>query len=297
MNVLTKQELLRLIPDAMPVTRQWLIDNDKNLERHTLDNLVKSGQLVSIAHGLYMRFGTTLTWEGVVCCLQNIIKTDLTVGGLTALELKGLGHYVALSSKKVIHLYGKDTLPKWVNDVLPDVEFKRHALRSQFDTQDDLGASGFVNDEYDTGYKKLYSRDPLSEFQQTRTENQNVWPFTRSSPERAYLEILMDVPKSVSFEHADQLLQGLTTLSPRRLERLLKRTQNIKVRRLFYWFAERHSYAWFKKLPDPSTLDDLGLGSGKRMLIKGGKLDTKYMITVPEDMWTQAQNTTNKSSF
>jgi hypothetical protein len=107
----------------------------------------------------------------------------------------------------------------------------------------------------------------------------------------------MDVPKSVSFEHADQLLQGLTTLSPRRLERLLKRTQNIKVRRLFYWFAERHSYAWFKKLPDPSTLDDLGLGSGKRMLIKGGKLDTKYMITVPEDMWTQAQNTTNKSSF
>ena len=297
MNVLTKQELLRLIPDAMPVTRQWLIDKDKNLERHTLDNLVKSGQLVSIAHGLYMRFGTTLTWEGVVCCLQNIIKTDLTVGGLTALELKGLGHYVALSSKKVIHLYGKDTLPKWVNDVLPDVEFKRHALRSQFDAQDDLGASGLVNDEYNTGYKKLYSRDPLSGFQQTRTENQNVWPFTRSSPERAYLEILMDVPKSVSFEHADQLLQGLTTLSPRRLERLLKRTQNIKVRRLFYWFAERHSYAWFKKLPDPSTLDDLGLGSGKRMLIKGGKLDTKYMITVPEDMWTQAQNTTNKSSF
>ena len=96
MNVLTKQELLRLIPDAMPVTRQWLIDKDKNLERHTLDNLVKSGQLVSIAHGLYMRFGSTRTWEGVVCCLQNIIKKDLPVGGLTALELRGLDHYVAI---------------------------------------------------------------------------------------------------------------------------------------------------------------------------------------------------------
>lgn len=297
MNTITKQELLRLVPDAMPVTRQWLMQKNKDLERHTLDNLVKSGQLVSIAHGVYKRFGSTLTWEGVVCSLQHILKTDLTVGGLTALELRGLTHYVALSSKKVIHLYGNDILPKWVNDVLPDVKFTRHALRAHFDTQDDLGASGLVNDEYDTGFKKLYSRDPLSGFQPTKTEHQNVWPFTRSSPERAFLEILMDVPGSVSFEHADQLLQGLTTLSPRRLERLLKRTRNIKVRRLFYWFAERNNFAWFQKLPSPASLDDLGLGSGKRMLIKGGKLDTKYMITVPEDMWTQAQNTTDKSNF
>jgi hypothetical protein len=32
------------------------------------------------------------------------------------------------------------------------------------------------------------------------------------------------------------------------------------------------------------------------MLAQGGKLDTKYMITVPEDMRTQAPNTTDKSS-
>ena len=79
----------------------------------------------------------------------------------------------------------------------------------------------------------------------------------------------MDVPKSISFEHADQLLQGLTTLSPRRLERLLKRTRNIKVRRLFYWFAERNNFPWFQKLPSPDTLDDLGLGSGKRITVSG----------------------------
>ena len=120
---------------------------------------------------------------------------------------------------------------------------------------------------------------------------------SEEAPERAYLEILKDVPDTVSFEHADQLMQGLTTLSPRRLEKLLKKTQNVKVRRLFYWFAERHQYAWLKKLPDPYVLDDLGMGAGNRVLVKGGKLDTKYKITVPEEMWTGTANTTNKSSF
>ena len=201
-----------------------------------------------------------------------------------------------MSNKRVVHLYGKDTMPKWINHVLPGVEFVRHTTLAAFDRLD-LGASGLVNDEYDTGLKKLYTGDSLSEFRQAPTGQKNAWPFTRSSPERAYLEILKDVPDTVSFEHADQLMQGLTTLSPRRLEKLLKKTQNVKVRRLFYWFAERHQYAWLKKLPDPYVLDDLGMGAGNRVLVKGGKLDTKYKITVPEEMWTGTANTTNKSSF
>jgi hypothetical protein len=94
-------------------------------------------------------------------------------------------------------------------------------------------------------------------------------------PERAYLEVLQDVPEAISFEHAEQLLQGMTTLSPRVMERLLRKCTHVKVRRLFYWMAERHSYAWLKKLPPAETLDELGLGSGNRMLVKGGRLDTK----------------------
>jgi hypothetical protein len=296
LKVERRRELLMLVPESLPVTRQWLARQDADFDRHAVDNLVKSGQLVPLAQGVYMRPGTTPTWEGLVCFLQNVLKTDLTVGGLTALELRGLGHYVAMSGKRVVHLYGKDTMPKWINHVLPGVEFVRHAALAAFDRLD-LGASGLVNDEYDTGLKKLYTGDSLSEFRQAPTGQKNAWPFTRSSPERAYLEILKDVPDTVSFEHADQLMQGLTTLSPRRLEKLLKKTQNVKVRRLFYWFAERHQYAWLKKLPDPYVLDDLGMGAGNRVLVKGGKLDTKYKITVPEEMWTGTANTTNKSSF
>ena len=105
----------------------------------------------------------------------------------------------------------------------------------------------------------------------------------------------MEVPAAISFEHANQLLQGMTTLSPRRMEPLLRKCTNVKVRRLFYWMAERNAYPWLKKLPAPEELDDLGLGSGNRVLAKGGRLDPKYRITVPEEMWTSPALTTDKS--
>jgi hypothetical protein len=53
----------------------------------------------------------------------------------------------------------------------------------------------------------------------------------------------------------------------------------VKAKRLFFWLAERQGYAWFKKL-DPDRFD---LGHGKRVIVKGGRLDRKYLITVPEE--------------
>ena len=283
--------MLELVPGGLPVTRPWLAQRDSTLDRHAVDNLLKGQQLAPLAQGVYMRPGTKLTWEGVVCCLQNVLKTDLCVGGLTALELAGFAHYLDLSDRKAIHLYGKDRLPPWCNQVLLSVQFIRHPPLS------DLGASGVVNDEYDTGEKRLYNGDPLQQKPSAPSLQQDRWPFTRSSPERAFLETLADVPDTVSFEHADQLMQGLTTLTPHRLEKLLRLCRSVKVRRLLYWYAERNHHAWFNKLPEPETLDELGLGSGNRVLAKGGKLVAKYKITVPEELWTPAVNTTDKSSF
>ena len=99
-----------------------------------------------------------------------------------------------------------------------------------------------------------------------------------AAPEQAYLEVLADVPDRVSFEHADQLMQGLTSLSPRRLDVLLKGCRHIKVKRLFFFFATRYDYGWLKHL-DRKAYD---LGSGKRVVARGGKLDGDYLITVPE---------------
>ncbi len=76
------------------------------------------------------------------------------------------------------------------------------------------------------------------------------------------------------------LMEGLTNLSPRRLQGLLESCRSVKVKRLFFFFADRHPHAWLKRL-DKHTVD---LGKGKRLLVKGGKLNSTYHITVPEEM-------------
>ena len=64
------------------------------------------------------------------------------------------------------------------------------------------------------------------------------------------------------------------------MQKLLEDCRSIKVKRLFFFFADRHPHAWLKRL-DKRTV---GLGDGKRMLVKGGKLNKTYQITVPEEM-------------
>jgi len=101
-----------------------------------------------------------------------------------------------------------------------------------------------------------------------------------STPERAVLELLNEVPERETFHQADMLMEGLSNLSPRKLQTLLVECRSIKVKRLFFWFAERHDHAWLPKL----DRNDVDLGSGKRMLVRGGKLDRKFNITVPEKL-------------
>jgi Transcriptional regulator, AbiEi antitoxin, Type IV TA system len=75
-------------------------------------------------------------------------------------------------------------------------------------------------------------------------------------------------------------MQGMTNLSPRRLQKLLAACKSVKVKRLFFFFAHRHSHAWLK----PLKTHKFDLDKGKRILVKGGKLDQAYQIIVPEDL-------------
>ncbi len=69
-------------------------------------------------------------------------------------------------------------------------------------------------------------------------------------------------------------------MCPKYLNLLLAECRSIKTKRLFLWFAERHQHAWLKAI-DTERVD---IGSGKRMLVPGGKLDPNYLITVPEEL-------------
>ncbi|UWU78308.1 type IV toxin-antitoxin system AbiEi family antitoxin domain-containing protein [Bradyrhizobium huanghuaihaiense] len=56
--------------------------------------------------------------------------------------------------------------------------------------------------------------------------------------------ILDERPKHESFHQADMLMQRLANLSPRRLQKLLTECRSVKVKRLFFFFADRHQPAW-----------------------------------------------------
>jgi hypothetical protein len=95
---------------------------------------------------------------------------------------------------------------------------------------------------------------------------------TLSAPERAVLQLLDELPLRESFHQVDKLFEGLANLSPHRLQKLLQDCKSVKVKRLFFFFADRHRHGWLKHLEK----DRIDLGSGKRVLVKGGKFDPVY---------------------
>ncbi|PKA45116.1 hypothetical protein CWR43_04790 [Rhizobium sullae] len=64
------------------------------------------------------------------------------------------------------------------------------------------------------------------------------------------------------------MFEGLATLNPRRLMALLQSCRKIKVRRLFFVFADRPKHSWRERL----NPDDFKLGTGDCTLVKGGKI-------------------------
>jgi hypothetical protein len=193
---------------------------------------------------------------------------DLTPGGLTALALQGMTHYVSPMNQQKIRLYGQSPLPAWVNKLQLENTFARHTpleLNSNYET--------------DPGFHRVEWKTQMLPFGPER------FSLHISSPELAILETLMDVPIAVSFEHANNLIQGLPTLSPQKVARLMEQCKNVKVKRLFLWLAGRNHSPWLKRLDlERFTFKAGTLGSGKRVIAKGGKLDRNYLITVPAEM-------------
>lgn len=254
---LNRRRLLEeLVPEGFIVSRKWL-KQEAGLSNHAIDNLVKSEQLKLLWKGLYTRGITPPNWQSAVYALQHILQTDLIIGGLFALELKGFSHYLPHSKSVTIHLYGNDQLPTWVNEIVKNATFIKHNRTKLFAEMDRL-----QSEQYSTSI-------PWKD---------NSGELKIATPERACLEMLDLVPKNISFEHADQLIQGMTTLSPRALQTLLEKCSSIKVKRLFLWFAKRNNYVWFTKL----NLEKIDLGTGKRVIVKRGKLDKQFLITIPE---------------
>lgn len=177
------------------------------------------------------------------------------MGGLSALNRQGLAHFLPLGGEKRIHVMSSRKPPSWVKAVALE-----EAL--VFDTR-----SLFSEDAREVGLTPWATRF-------------RDWTLPMAGPERAMMEMLTDVKGGgYSFDHAAQIFEGLTVLRPEVVNHLLASCRNIKVKRIFLFLAAHFNYPWAKRL----NTANLDLGRGNRQVVKGGRLDKEFLITVPEN--------------
>lgn len=262
-------KLERMLPEGLVVDAAWL--NENGYYNSLRAKYVATGRLEQPARRVYRRPRGTLDWQVVVLSLQTLLDYQVLVAGRTALELQGLGHYLSRETREV-HLSGPIKLPTWLDDLQLGVAFHYHNPARLFHNAPCFGLTGKATGSPEDPF--AWGAAGVAEVRLGHWER----PLRVSTPEKAVLELLDELPDRESFEQVDKLMEGLANLSPRRLQLLLGDCRSVKVKRLFFFFADRHRHAWLKRL----DRDAIDLGSGNRMLVRGGRLDPTFRITVPE---------------
>lgn len=254
------KKVLDAVPSGYLVDAAWLTAH--GIAYETFRDYVKRGWLERLTRGIFRRPfpGTSasdvIDWKICLLSVQHIMRYDVHVGGMTALIQQGHGHYLRLGSNAPVWVYG-GAIPNWLSK-LP--------LNAPIETR-----KGTLFDDPQLGIP-----DHSADAGQTLPWD---WKLRMSYSERAILEAMDELPDHESFHNLDMVFESLTTLRPKMLSALLHSCRKIKVRRLFFVFADRHDHPWRKRL-DPEAFN---LGRGDRALVKGGRIHPRYRIVVPKE--------------
>ncbi|MBF9052072.1 hypothetical protein GTA62_19185 [Roseobacter sp. HKCCD9010] len=254
------KKVLDAVPSGYLVDAKWLTAH--GIAYESFRDYVNRGWLERVYRGVFRRPGpiraksNTLDWETCILSLQHIMGHNAHVGGMTALSRQGYDHYLRLGHTAPVWIYG-DKNPPWLGK-LP------------------LNATIIQR-------KRTLFADPKLGVTSDKTLSVDStpwdWQLRISTPERAIMEAIEELPDHESFHNLDVVFEGLTTLRPKLLTALLHSCKKIKVRRIFFVFADRHDHSWRKRL-DAKAFD---FGTGDRALVKGGKIHPQYRIMVPEE--------------
>lgn len=273
--------LIRELPEGYVVDTKWL--GSVGLSSSSVRNYIQRGWLERVGPRLYRRPGLADTpasrWEYAILSLQGFLDEPVHVGGLTALELAGYWHYAPMGRRTVWLFSDARSVRSFMSRLDLDADMVIRSRKLFGDNEMGVEARAL-----DLATSSLSPLDAGSLPGARHKQHLRV-----SSPERAILELIDEVPDDISFDHAAQLFDGLTTLRPRLVGALLSACQSVKAKRLFLYFAGRQDAAWARKL-DPADFD---LGKGKRQIVVGGELDPVFGITVPRGLRTGEKEQAN----
>jgi hypothetical protein len=243
--------LMKLWPSRAICLSSWL--EEKGVSQPLTFTYLQSGWLERVGAGAFKRAGEKIEWPSGLQAIQNQANLNIHLGGKSALQYQGYGHYLPLGENYPLYLFGYRNikLPAWFKNYPWKVEIVY--------TQTNLFESS-LNEEL-----TLIDINGIS--------------VKASSAERAIMEVIYLVPKRETYEEAFQLMGSLSAIRPQVVQFLLEKCNSIKVKRAFMVMAERYNYSWVNEL-DLSKID---FGKGKREFIKNGYLEPKYHITVPKN--------------
>ncbi len=95
--------------------------------------------------------------------------------------------------------------------------------------------------------------------------------------EQAFMECLLLVPSQYDYMDLYYIMEQLTSLRPEVAQRLLEEGNNLRVKRMFLYMAEKAGYYWYEML----NVDKIDLGTSKLQLTNNGTYINQYKITVP----------------
>ena len=255
--------LLNDLPPGFIVDTKWL--RARGIDSKSIHHYINHGWIERIVHGVYRRplpesvqNRHKLSWEAVLVSLQQLMDWNVHLGGDSALDFAGHTHYAIMGKSQRVHFNGN--APSWLKRLPTADQIILH--RPTLFGGDPVGIIDST-----TPYKEI-----------NWTVGVWNWPIKVSCPERAILELVAELGGNSDFEYVDLIFENLIRLRPQLLMKLLLACRSVKVRRLFFVFAERHKHDWLEFL-EPEQID---FGSGPRALVKGGVFHPIYHISLPK---------------
>ncbi|MDR1554127.1 MAG: type IV toxin-antitoxin system AbiEi family antitoxin [Prevotellaceae bacterium] len=252
MSIEKASKINKLLLNAYPgklYFSSWLKENGYS------DQLLKkyrnSGWLSALSKGVMYRTGDKLLAYPALSCYNTQLEKNFHIAAHSALELNGFNHYVPMGKPVLMVGHPKQQLlPDWMKKDVFDKVLK------------------FFSTE-------TFLKPQLS------TVNVDGVDLLVVLPEQAFLECLLLAPKQYAYMDLYYIMEQMTTLRPEILQDLLEHTDNIKVKRMFLYMAEKAGHYWF----DLFNVTKIDTGTAKHQLVENGVYVPKYKITVPKELY------------